>query len=102
MPVSSEQADGPKKVKEVFDSPLKKPEFVNEPHKRVFPILKLQYPNATWLVSVQEAHCGNIITGGVTTVSSVSFGIVSVRIVSTGMVSCGAPSKLYSFTQPVF
>jgi hypothetical protein len=46
MPVSIEQAEGPKKVKSFFENPLKKPELVNVPHWNELPALKLQWPKS--------------------------------------------------------
>lgn len=94
-PVSSEQAEGPKNVNEVFDCPLKKPELENEPHKYALPVLKLQCPNKISSAALQKEHCENVIAGGSIKVSKVSIGMF------TGVVSFSAPSKLYSFMQPL-
>src|SRR5678809_459629 len=92
MPVSIEQAEGPKKVKLVFSNPLKKPELVNVPHWYTFPVLKLQCPSVIGSEGLHKLH--REIAGGTcdTTVSPPLRESVS---------TC-APSKLYSFAHLVF
>jgi len=92
MPVSIEQAEGPKKVKSCFENPLKKPELVNMPHWYELPVLKLQCPRVIGSEGLHELHEGN------------DGGVWDVMVSPTPVVieSTLAPSKLYSFAHLVF
>ena len=92
MPVSIEQAEGPKNVKLVFSNPLKKPELVNVPHWYVLPVLKLQCPSVVGMDGSQKRHEENDVGIGDTKVSP-----PPVETVSTL-----APSKLYSLAHLAF
>jgi len=92
MPVSTEQAEGPKNVKLVFENPLKKPELVNVPHWYALPVLKLQCPRVIGIEGSHKPHGGNDV------------GICETNVSPPPLesVSTFAPSKLYSFAHLVF